>query len=154
MSHEQRPVRLYEQACRSILLDSIGIIGLLYFFPNMPNNKKKKGKAKSATRQANQASRAAFKHEHAPHFSSLLLSARQEYAKGRSYEAVTIQKEALEYGKEHLGPNFDTSLTKAHALVELALSLSACTTGFALRRRMAAYPRRTSRSIGTTASYF
>jgi len=63
-------------------------------------------------------------------FKDLLLRARQEYAKGRSYNAVEIQTEALELGS--VMPRFnDNSFVKAHALLELALAKSAIQTDFA-----------------------
>jgi hypothetical protein len=57
-------------------------------------------------------------------------SARQEYAKGRSFDAADLQKQVLELGSKNL-PRFDEySLVKAHALLELGLATSAICTDF------------------------
>ena len=68
---------------------------------------------------------------HATHFRDLLLAARKEYAKGRSISAEGIVTEALVYGSQHIPRFEDSSLTKAHALVELALFTSAICSDFA-----------------------
>lgn len=96
----------------------------------MPSAKKKSAKKnKGASRAKKEVAQSL--HEHASTFRKLLLTARQEYSKGRSYAAVESQKKALEFGAANL-PRFDDhSLVKAHALVELGLALSAVMTDFA-----------------------
>lgn len=93
----------------------------------MPSSKKNKSQNKAAAKKAAQTLRTV----HAPQFRSLLLTAREDYAKGRSYDAVNLQRQALELGQE-VFPRFDDhSLVKAHALVELGLATSAIMTDFA-----------------------
>ena len=97
----------------------------------MPSNKKKgnTNKKKVQDRRAKQSASRDF-HATAHEFRELLLKGREEYAKGRSYAAVELQNEALKLGSEKL-PRFEDSLTKAHALIELALAKSAIQTDFA-----------------------
>jgi len=64
-------------------------------------------------------------------FRDLLLSARKNYSKGRAYDAVILQKQALELGKK-IFPRFEeNSIVKAHTLLELGLAYSAVMTDFA-----------------------
>ena len=103
-----------------------------HYFNNMPSNKKKgntNNKKKVQDRRAKQSASQDF-HATANEFRELLLKGREEYAKGRSYAAVELQSEALKLGSEKL-PRFEDSLTKAHALIELALAKSAIQTDFA-----------------------
>lgn len=97
----------------------------------MPSNKKKgtSSKKKVQDRRAKQSASQDF-HTVATEFRELLLKGREEYAKGRSYAAVEKQSEALKLGSEKI-PRFGDSLTKAHALIELALAKSAIQTDFA-----------------------
>ena len=96
--------------------------------PGKNNKKKGKGKGKSTTTtQQQQPSKEEkeFRRHLAPPFRQLLLDARQAYAEGRVLHAYDLQQEALSFGSIHI-PRFDeNSLTKAHALVELALAMSA-----------------------------
>ena len=64
-------------------------------------------------------------------FRDLLLSARKNYSKGRAYDAVILQKQALALGKK-IFPRFEeNSIVKAHTLLELGLAYSAVMTDFA-----------------------
>lgn len=96
----------------------------------MPNPKKKRSKNKKDEKRAKSQAAQSFR-EHADEFRTLLLMARQEYAKGRSYDAVKMQKQALSFGSAKLPRFDDNSLVKAHALVELGLASSAVMTDFA-----------------------
>lgn len=64
-------------------------------------------------------------------FRSLLSTARETYAKGRSFDAADLQKQALSFGSKNLPRFEDSSLVKAHALLELGLATSAICTDFA-----------------------
>ncbi len=103
----------------------------------MPSNKKKNSAEKKLQKQARQQKQEAAQafsynlHTNSDRFRQMLLHARKEYSKGRSYEAVELQNEALQFGEENL-PHFnENSLVKAHALVDLGLAKSAIMSDFA-----------------------
>lgn len=96
----------------------------------MPSNKKKHSKKKKDDRRIKREADHSVK-EHADDFRQLLLTARQDYSKGRSYDAVKTQRQSLLFGSDKLPRFDDNSLVKAHVLVELGLALSAVMTDFA-----------------------
>lgn len=89
-------------------------------------------------------------------FRSLLSTARETYAKGRSFDAADLQKQALSFGSKNLPRFEDSSLVKAHALLELGLATSAICTDFAQgkefeeKSRDAASPQRGSRDLSSS----
>ncbi len=97
--------------------------------PNKKKNSKEKKKKQEARRQKQDNARNTK--IHASTFREMILSARKEYAKGRSYAAVELQEEAIQYGIKNLPTFEEDSLVKGHVLVELALARSAILTDFA-----------------------
>lgn len=103
----------------------------------MPSNKKKSSTEKKQQKQARQQKQEAAQafsynlHTNADQFCQMLLHARKEYSKGRSYEAVELQNEAIQFGEENLPRFNENSLVKAHALVDMGLAKSAIMSDFA-----------------------
>eukprot|EP00554_Chaetoceros_debilis_P006062 CAMPEP_0194076180 /NCGR_PEP_ID=MMETSP0149-20130528/3024_1 /TAXON_ID=122233 /ORGANISM="Chaetoceros debilis, Strain MM31A-1" /LENGTH=569 /DNA_ID=CAMNT_0038756851 /DNA_START=66 /DNA_END=1775 /DNA_ORIENTATION=+ len=103
----------------------------------MPSNKKKSSAAKKQQKQARVQRQEAAQtashnlHAYSDQFRNILLKARKEYAKGRSYDAVEMQKEAIQLGEENLPRFNENSFVKAHALIDMGLALSAIATDFA-----------------------
>lgn len=99
----------------------------------MPSRKKKDSTDKKKKQEERRAKHRAAgdHHTYSDEFRALLHSARKLYAKGRAYEAVAIQDQAIALGSEKLTRFDDNSLVKAHALMELALAKSAIQTDFA-----------------------
>ncbi|KAL7533161.1 hypothetical protein ACHAXR_005856, partial [Thalassiosira sp. AJA248-18] len=87
-------------------------------------------KKKQQERRAKQNAAQDF-HTPIAEFRALLLSGRKEYSKGRAYDAVELQTQALTLGAAKIPRFNDDSLVKAHALMELGLAKSAIQTDFA-----------------------
>eukprot|EP00592_Proboscia_alata_P008327 CAMPEP_0194356890 /NCGR_PEP_ID=MMETSP0174-20130528/4449_1 /TAXON_ID=216777 /ORGANISM="Proboscia alata, Strain PI-D3" /LENGTH=577 /DNA_ID=CAMNT_0039126673 /DNA_START=248 /DNA_END=1981 /DNA_ORIENTATION=- len=102
----------------------------------MPTSKKKQNSKKSNAERRIKRETAqsvlSSREQHVDEFRNLLLTARLEYSKGRSYDAVKLQRQALKFGSENLPRFDDNSLVKAHALLELGLALTAVCTDFAV----------------------
>jgi len=116
----------------------------------MPSSKKK-GDSKQKQEERRAKHRAAGATDE---FRDLLHSARKLYAKGRAYEAVDKQNQAIALGSEKLTRFDNNSLVKAHALMELALAKSAIQTDFARGEEWIKVRQETKDALAAALSIF